>query len=94
MYGGKTGRGGALGGGGAWRSVAACLDTKKLNKMAVEKIKKKNKFTLCWLAKSAVSIDVGRSISLCFWIPSPGPICEIWLKFVGAEIIFDLRSVL
>lgn len=43
---------------------------------------------------SAVSIVVGKSRRRCFWIPSPGPMCDIWLKLVGAEINFDRRSVL
>lgn len=35
-----------------------------------------------------------RSINLCLWIPSPGPIWLMWLKFVGADINLDLLSVL
>lgn len=35
-------------------------------------------------------ITSGRSMRTC--IPSPGPICATWLKFVGLEIIFDLSS--
>lgn len=34
----------------------------------------------------------GRSMSFCNCIPSPGPICETWLKLVGAEIIRDRLS--
>ena len=41
---------------------------------------------------SAVSRVVGKSINLWIWMPSPGPICEIWLKFEGAEIILERRS--
>lgn len=45
-------------------------------------------------AWSAVSIVVGKSSRRCFWMPSPGPMCEMWLKLVGAEISFERRSVL
>ena len=41
---------------------------------------------------SAVSKVVGKSMSLWIWIPSPGPIWEIWLKLEGAEIILERRS--
>lgn len=41
---------------------------------------------------SAVSRVVGKSMSLWIWMPSPGPMWEMWLKLDGAEIIFDLRS--
>ena len=62
-------------------------------------------FPGCWACKgleingfeieavvSAVSKVVGKSMSLWIWIPSPGPICEIWLKLEGAEIILERRS--
>jgi hypothetical protein len=35
---------------------------------------------------------VGRSISRWIWMPSPGPMWLIWLKFDGADIILDRRS--
>ena len=41
---------------------------------------------------SAVSRVVGKSISLWIWIPSPGPMCEMWLKLEGAEINLERRS--
>ncbi len=41
---------------------------------------------------SAVSSVVGRSISRWIWMPSPGPMCEMWLKFEGAEMSFERRS--
>ena len=41
---------------------------------------------------SAVSSVVGRSISRCICIPSPGPMWLIWLKLEGADIILDRRS--
>ena len=41
---------------------------------------------------SAVSRVVGRSISRWIWIPSPGPMCVMWLKLEGALIILDRRS--
>ena len=44
--------------------------------------------------KSALSKAEGKSRSRCIWIPSPGPIWLMWLKFDGAEIIFDRRSLL
>lgn len=44
--------------------------------------------------KSALSNAEGKSRSRCIWIPSPGPIWLMWLKFDGAEIIFDRRSLL
>lgn len=40
---------------------------------------------------SAVSIVVGRSTNFCIIVD--GPIWLMWLKFEGAEIIFDRRSV-
>ena len=42
--------------------------------------------------ESAVSRVVGKSINLWIWIPSPGPMWEMWLKFDGAEIILERRS--
>lgn len=42
---------------------------------------------------SAFSNADGKSRSLCIWMPSPGPIWLMWLKFDGAEIIFDRRSL-
>ena len=41
---------------------------------------------------SAVSNVVGRSIRRWIWMPSPGPMCDMWLKLDGAEIIFERRS--
>lgn len=48
-----------------------------------------------WLRDSlGLSMEVGRSNRRWFCMPSPGPMCDIWLKLVGAEIILDLLSVL
>ena len=41
---------------------------------------------------SAVSRVVGRSMSRWIWMPSPGPMCEMWLKLDGAEISLERRS--
>ena len=41
---------------------------------------------------NAVNLTFGKSIRTC--IPWSGPIWAIWLKFVGPEIIRDLRSFL
>ena len=35
-------------------------------------------------------LTTGRSFMI--WNPSPGPICEIWLKLVGAEISLERIS--
>lgn len=43
---------------------------------------------------SAVSRVVGKSSSRWFWMPSPGPMWLMWLKFVGADISLDLLSIL
>ena len=43
-------------------------------------------------ACSAVSSVVGKSISRWIWMPSPGPMCEMWLKLEGADISFERRS--
>lgn len=42
--------------------------------------------------ESAVSRVVGKSINRWIWMPSPGPIWEMWLKLEGAEIILERRS--
>lgn len=41
---------------------------------------------------SAVSTVVGRSRSRCERMPSPGPMCDRWAKFVGADIRRERRS--
>ena len=46
----------------------------------------------CPSACSAVSSVVGRSMRRWIWMPSPGPMCEMWLKLDGAEISFERRS--
>lgn len=44
------------------------------------------------LMASAVSSVVGRSIRRWIWMPSPGPMWEMWLKLDGAEMSFERRS--
>ena len=41
---------------------------------------------------SAVSRVVGRSIRRWIWMPSPGPMWEMWLKLEGADISLERRS--
>jgi hypothetical protein len=43
-----------------------------------------------WVAAAAAAFAAGRSMRTC--IPWSGPMWATWLKFVGAEMIRDLRS--
>lgn len=50
---------------------------------------------ICSLLQSVIltctfALTIGRSLRIC--IPSPGPICAMWLKLVGLEINLFLIS--